>query len=236
MNTSRPPLVEVAEDFAAMKLLYSAKLLAPAGTGSTSLNAILARFSKTRQSHDHLQRMQPNVRGNYAITIRDPVERLVSGWKYRTMSTRSHKPWVRTASVTEFIDAFLDTSHAMHTESQRVYWNSVLRPLPPAPGVVVQFGDPFLVSQVDYLRNYDPTIHRVVVVCTERLSWLSHHLNNVTVHRNRHDQAPPPMREQLAQAVYKVMYPRDTALYRAYCGSGVQGPRRLRSDYRPDQI
>lgn len=228
MNASQATPVEAAEVTAAVKLLYSATLLAPAGTGTTSLNAILARLSKKGQPHTHVRRIEANVRGNYAISIRDPVERLVSGWKYRTMSTRSHRPWVRAASVTDFIEAFLDASHPLHIESQRVYWNSVLRPLPPAAGVVVQFGDPFLVSQVDYLRNYDPALHHVVVVCTEGLSWLSYHLNNVTVHRNRHEQTLTPMRGRIVQAVYD-MYPRDTALYRAYCGVGAQGPRRLRS-------
>ena len=208
-------------------LLHSAQLLAPAGTGTTSLNTIMSRFSKTRQPHDHLRRIQPKLRGNYVISIRDPVERLVSGWEYRTMSTRSHRPWVSAASVGDFIEAFLDASHPQHIESQRVYWNSVMRPLPPAAGVVVQFGDPFLVSQVDYLRNYDPTIHHVLVVCTEELSWLSYHLNNASVHRNRHDQSSTPIKEHLVQAVYNIMYPRDTALYRAYCGVGAQGPHLL---------
>ena len=54
--------------------LTEAKLLAPAGTGTTTLNEIMSKFQHHHISHDHTLRINPTLSGSYIITIRDTVE------------------------------------------------------------------------------------------------------------------------------------------------------------------
>jgi hypothetical protein len=198
-----------------MDLRY-AKVLAPPGTGTTTMNMIMSRLQNHTIPHDHTLRIDPKYPGSYIITIRDTVERMMSGWKFRLYKTRSHRTWVDSSDLNDFVEAFCNKSHPLHLQSQRVYWNSVRNPLPAVPGRVVPFGDPFLISQTDYLRGYDHRIHAIVFVCTEELDIFAKSVNQTILNINSHHRYIKPLSYKNKKSI-REMYKDDDSLFQKQC-------------------
>ena len=55
--------------------------------------------------------------------------------------------------LSNFIEAFRNTSHPYHSYVRRSYLNSVWLPQPRRAHLLVDEGEPFLISQRDYLRG-----------------------------------------------------------------------------------
>lgn len=209
--------------------LSAAKLLAPPGTGTTSLNEIMSQFQHRAIPHDHTLRIDPTLPGTYVMTIRDPVKRMISGWKFRLYKRRSKRTWIDSGDLNEFAEAFVNTSHHLHLQSQRVYWNSVHLPLPPTQHRVVSFGEPFLVSQTDFLRGLNHSIHHIHFVCTENIGRFALSLNQSIVQKNVHSHRIANVTGG-SMAIIRRMYNDDDSLHKAHCERKVE-PTRY-SDWR----
>eukprot|EP00966_Prymnesium_polylepis_P235051 5436755-Prymnesium_polylepis.1 len=73
------------------------------------------------------------------------------------------------ARLSDFVEAFRNASHPYHAHVQRSYLSSAWLPRPRFYNLLVSEGDPFLISQRDYLRGVDCSHQRLHLLCTERL-------------------------------------------------------------------
>ena len=141
---------------------------------------------------------------------------MISGWKFRLYKTVSKHTWIDSSELNEFIEAFTNASHPLHLQSQRVYWNSVYLPLPPANHRVVSYGEPFLISQTDYLRGFNRSIHHLRFVCTENLAQFALSINQTIVNKNVHLKKIKTVSDKNMAKIRK-MYKDDDSLYKTYC-------------------
>ena len=146
-----------------------------------------------RLHHDHTFRLnftmtswdEKSLPPCLIMTVRDPVARLQSGWRLRLQRSRltggfylHNDPATELKNTTaapsipklsDFVDAFRNSSHPFHDAVQRAYFNSVWLPNPRFYNLLVNDGDPFLISQRDYLRGIDCAREALYLLCTERL-------------------------------------------------------------------
>ena len=222
--------------------------LAPAGTGSGTLYALLKRYS--RHAHHIHDRLTAELTGRGAhclfITVRDPVHRLVSGWKlegipiHRNAYLRFAAPHSN-GSLARFVDAF---SNATDTDHQAVvrYWahsvgrNGLLDRAGKEWGHG-QVGSQFLKSQASYLHQVPPDGVTVHFLCTEQLAngaanllagqgldgdadHIPHeHVRAYAVPATAAAQAPLALSAAQERVVRDDMFPWDTQLHRIVCGS-----------------
>lgn len=159
--------------------------LAPAGAATQSLyeQLLLAAPENRFWHHSHAFRIGGRGHRNiscYILTLRDPADRLVSGYRWDVAANGPHELQnlfrLPNASalptVSDFVAAFRNRSSAAYASVMRNYWSSVAWPTADRFGLNLGFtgGNNFLVSQLDYLRGYMPSWMELHVVCTERFS------------------------------------------------------------------
>ena len=169
--------------------------LAPAGTGTMTLyeQALRAAPAGRHWQHSHERRIRSPGLENvscFIITLRDPAARLESGFRYDTAHWFSHEldrvfrqgePVM--PATADFVAAFRNGSTGdAWAGVMRMFLGSASHPLatvsPPVKGWEAgapRSGSNFLVSQLDYFRDYHgpraPTETRAQVMhvlCTER--------------------------------------------------------------------
>jgi hypothetical protein len=204
-----------------------------------TLQALVPAAAKINGSwhHSHERRI-PQLRGTtcYVMSVRDPAERLRSGFYYDRLAWIVDTERYFFKSVGQYIRALAEPDHPEHASAMRNYWSSVALPeYRNQPwsrynrGVVG--GNHFLVSQVDYLRSLHCDLQHVFFVCTETLSSdlsalgnryglvapIKHNNQRIGSHNKSH-----LLSEQEATFVRQCLYPWDTALYNSLCGPGVK--------------
>ena len=205
--------------------------LAPAGTGTRTLSQLMQRVSLSHHAHhDHhfgLGR-QPSA-SCLVITLRDPVERLTSGWKFRW--TQAGHPgrrvgYARLSTFRGFLQVARNVSEGGLCDQ------------PGGSKVARKMADWFGISVVDYLTNLNCSTHEVHYICTDQLQhdWVEFlqrrgvprtatscpELINMPEHST--DASVPgigwdwPTAEEDKRFVRECMFPEDTRLYNELCG------------------
>jgi len=178
--------------------LQGCGLLLPAGTGCTSLGTSLANLTNRSEASWYLGGQKHSVTFRHVrlterpcavMTVRDPYERLRSGFRYDSAHMRQVdyatliSNYQRRRTLHELLDAFRDPSAPGHTTVMDMYNHSVLHPMCRSDGdQCVRKRTPekpmnvFLWSQSAYLLDDDaigastPSFH---YVCTKTYasSW-----------------------------------------------------------------
>ena len=219
--------------------------LAPAGTGSQSLSdALMTATGGGHWHHDHFRRIETasaiEAARCFIVTIRDPAERLASGFRYLNRFWRG-PTLVKT--LADFVAAARDPAHAAHAEVIRFYLESVAWPKPVSfrieswdalttcsrPGPL-RLGDLcfFLTSQLDFLRGFRPAIDELHAVCTEEFDadWdaLMQHFELPSLPVTHRHAWNGGKRRPLADVhaddaafVRECLYPWDVKLHRDLC-------------------
>ena len=234
-------------------------LLLPAGTGGTSLATGLANLTNTSQfswyigghHQKHMvtfRQVRLTKRPCALMTVRDPYERLRSGFRYDTAhlhrgtGQRSGllSNFQKRRTLRELLDAFRNPNAPGHATVMDMYSNSVLHPMcnsnkdrcvhkrsPEKPMNL------FLLSQTAYLFDDDdaagsvPSIH---FLCTNDYAASWRHLladfgieSSVPAAYALSGRAPAapealPYDEADARFVRTCLFPWDTYLYQRVCG------------------
>ena len=206
--------------------------LAPAGTGTTTLSQLMKRVSH-HAHHDHTFGLgQQPPAGCLVVTLRDPVERLTSGWKFRWRQALAHRRKFGYAGHSTF-RGFLQVARNVSEGG--------LCDQPGGSKVARKLADWFGVSVVDYLINLNCSMHEVHYICTDQLQrdWVEFlqrrgvprtatscpELIKMPEHSNmKPDASVPgigwdwPMAEEDKHFVRECMFPEDTHLYNKVCG------------------
>ena len=230
--------------------------LAPAGTGSQSLSdALTAATGGGQWHHDHFRRIGAasarEAARCFIVTIRDPAERLASGFHYLNRFWRG-PTLVKTSA--DFVAAARDPGHAAHAEVIQFYSESVAWPKPVSfrieswdalttcarPGPL-RLGDLcfFLTSQLDFLRGFRPAVDELHAVCTEEFDadWnaLMQHFGLPSLpvtHRHAWNDGKrrrlADVRAEDAAFVRECLYPWDVRLHRELCGERTRLQRKRR--------
>eukprot|EP00310_Coccolithus_braarudii_P018083 CAMPEP_0183337804 /NCGR_PEP_ID=MMETSP0164_2-20130417/5323_1 /TAXON_ID=221442 /ORGANISM="Coccolithus pelagicus ssp braarudi, Strain PLY182g" /LENGTH=335 /DNA_ID=CAMNT_0025507557 /DNA_START=13 /DNA_END=1020 /DNA_ORIENTATION=+ len=193
----------------------------------------------------------------FIMSIRDPAARLESGFRWSLQGVKlvpfgheldrsfSGEPYTL-RSVSAFVRAFANASDVAHHAVMRSYLSSVAHPYTAKTrrsySLGVAWGSQFLVSQLDYLRGFDPSTMSLHILCAERFEadWqqllrrfgLSEvplpHANDrlARVHgkaaHNGTYEDQFSLIPKLARFVRNCLYPWDTHLHRALCGAPAQ--------------
>eukprot|EP00966_Prymnesium_polylepis_P148260 3424971-Prymnesium_polylepis.1 len=244
INLSSPARMQVCAQRRAEVTLNECQNLAPAGTGTKSLKKALENATARKWKHFHWMRLVPSKPAPCAImTLRDPVERLESAFRYELNSSNkhasAHSPFTMRGvapSLREFVEAIRNHSHPRHKAALSLYRRSAY-----LPGAFLgewtsssQLLDNFLVSTINYLRGLDCQKTEVHFVCTNRFDtqWRSllrsfgyqhppsvPHLNNRSALVPSSVSAAARLSSSLdAQYVRQTLYPWDSRLYEAACG------------------
>jgi hypothetical protein len=155
--------------------LEDCEALYVAGTGTETLAAVLGRSSSRflHHSHEHWISRRPN-RSCFIMNLRDPVRRLVSGFRKRPLGLFSARQYKHVwHSLSDFVNAFANASlprHALATQlvsdssDYGVYeqeWHPLPHSFAHAPF------ENFLASQLFYLRGLDCATMELWFVCTD---------------------------------------------------------------------
>ena len=178
--------------------LQACGLLLPAGTGCTSLGTGLANLTNRSEASWYLGGQKHSVTFRHVrlterpcavMTVRDPYERLRSGFRYDTAHMRQVdyatliSNYQRRRTLHELLDAFRDPSAPGHATVMDMYNHSVLHPTCHSDGdQCVRKRTPekpmnvFLWSQAAYLLdddNADAFVPSVHFLCTKTYasSW-----------------------------------------------------------------
>ena len=177
--------------------LASCANLAVAATGSESLTVLLHAAGSTHAHHAHRERIQTLSHRHakcFIATIRDPAERLESGFRFDANNSVSPANSLSLAfgSLSAFLHALRNDSSPLHARARLIYERSVVNPSEGfqrtistsptcwAAGQALRtarphasascIGSNFLVPQVDYLRGADCARLELHLLCTPRLS------------------------------------------------------------------
>lgn len=191
-------------------------LLSIAGTGSTFLWKNYESFSHQKLQHNH---MKTNVDLDCGlVTIRDPAERLQSGFLYEFMYPKHGRARLtRFHNASFFMDALTDKSNPNHQKVSRLVHLSKHKRSPGDDGSF------FLFPQSRYfVNNLNKTMH---VFCTKCLSkqW-SIFSNNLSasMHMERSKNAKSTyLRKSILndaqKHVIRTLFPQDMQLINTHC-------------------
>ena len=225
--------------------LDSCQNLAPAGTGTKSLKRALENATARHWKHYHWMRLVPKKPSPCILmTLRDPAERLESAFRYELNSSNKHasptSPFTLrgiATSAAAFVDAMRNETHPKHKRALGLYRRSAYLPSlftgdwTPASMDL----DNFLVSTVNYLRGLDCDQSELHFICTNAFDsqWravllsFGHNASTTAPHLNARSAmvtssvATASRLTSPADVEYvrRTLYPWDTILFEAACGS-----------------
>ncbi len=227
-------------------------LLLPAGTGGTSLGTGLGNLTNRSEASWYIGNQKHTVTFRHVrltkrpcavMTVRDPYERLRSGFRYDSAHMRQVtyatlvSNYQKRRTLHELLNTFRNTSAPGHATAMRMYNHSVLHPMCHSDWdqcvrkrSVEKPMNVFLWSQSAHLLDDDvasvPSVH---FVCTKTYaaSWRSLLSDfgidsSVPVAHALSGRAPVPSTlpydDVDARFVRECLYPWDTYLYQRVCG------------------
>ena len=216
--------------------LQDCVLLSPGFTGSSTMRNTLGPRHVFLPKDRHAATLS-SVRAHrhnltcFISTLRDPVERLESGVRYRQRNETYRQSFDRSpdaplASADALVEAYMNVSHPLHRRAPTVAWPS--RRL-----------------QSDYLLGHRCNETRVHVLCTSSLTDDLHVLlkayNETSLAVREVLDRPPSelahLRDPVARGwIRHVAAPLDNYLHRSLCSPrhGTHGPERARGTLRDE--
>ena len=198
-------------------------LLSIAGTGSTFLWSNLNKAFELSYPHDHMRFLAQE--SCYLVSIRDPLSRLESGFRYEYMYSPKHGRARLTTfpSASVFVHAIFNTAHPLHKEAQRLFQKSMNKKHRGDGGSF------FLVPQVRYFEsNVDKHPHVFCTPCmtTQWSRFLDLHLHkhNVSDQIMRRSREIPDYLSHRYRVtngtegnMYRSLFRADMNLLKRYC-------------------
>lgn len=192
-------------------------LLSVAGAGSTFLWKNYEMFSNQHLQHNHMITKVDS--GCAVISIRDPAERLESGFLYEFMYPKHGRTRLtRFNNASYFADALFNNSNVNHKKATYLLHASIHKR---APG---DDGSFFLYPQSQYfVNNANKTMHVFCTKClTQQWSIFSHNATTNAMHMQRKKTAKPryAAKSKLTDkqsTLIRQLFPQDMILLHKYC-------------------
>lgn len=191
-------------------------VLSVAGTGSTFLWKNVNAFYNRSEPHNHMK--IKTAAGCAFLTLRDPADRLSSGFLYEYMYPNNGRPRLtQFPSASSFVNALSNTTNADHRRAIQLYRQSLSKQHPGDDGSF------FLFPMSRYMNDFPTTFH---IFCTECLTTLWRNFTNSSrligsqMMRSKSATDSQMRRATLSfhqKRLFHSFYAEDVRLYRRFC-------------------